>query len=234
MRRIARGLGVAAAVLILVLPRVAAPQSPGDEPFAGTTKVAPENPVWAKWRGVEIEIHRDVKLLHDCRAGSTCPAPAMRFLEIIDDARGRVGRDRIEAVNSAVNGAVAFMTDWEQWGVADRWSPPLETFSTRLGDCEDFAIAKYVALGEAGMAADDLRLVVVQVRGQPARDYHVLSTARDGGHWLLLDSLRPAIVDDMEATEYTPRFLIDHRGVREYIQPGNLFIGDACVERPAG
>jgi predicted transglutaminase-like cysteine proteinase len=219
---------------MLVLPGVASAQSPGDEPFAGTTKVAPENPVWAKWRGVEIEINRDLKVLHDCRAASACPAPAMRFLEIIDDARHRLGRDRIEAVNNAVNGAIGFMTDWEQWGVADRWSAPLETFSTRFGDCEDFAIAKHVALGEAGMAADDLRLVVVQVRGQPPRDYHVLSTARDNGHWLLLDTLRQAIVDDVEATEYTPRFVIDHRGVREYMRPGNLLISDACVERPAG
>ena len=38
-----------------------------------------------------------------------------------------------------------------QWGVPDRWSPPLETLATGRGDCEDYAIAKYVALTAAGI-----------------------------------------------------------------------------------
>ena len=45
------------------------------------------------------------------------------------------------------------MSDLAQWGVIDRWSAPLETFTTGRGDCEDYAIAKYVALTAAGVAA---------------------------------------------------------------------------------
>ena len=54
------------------------------------------------------------------------------------------------------------MSDLAQWGVADRWSAPLATLTSGRGDCEDYAIAKYVALIEAGFAEDDVRLVIVR------------------------------------------------------------------------
>ena len=38
------------------------------------------------------------------------------------------------------------------------------TFNTGAGDCEDYAIAKYVALQTAGISAEDLRIVVVHGR----------------------------------------------------------------------
>jgi predicted transglutaminase-like cysteine proteinase len=43
-----------------------------------------------------------------------------------------------------------------------RWSTPLERFTTRRGDCEDYAIAKYVALKLAGVDDEDLRLIIVR------------------------------------------------------------------------
>jgi predicted transglutaminase-like cysteine proteinase len=49
-----------------------------------------------------------------------------------------------------------------QWGVADRWSPPLEAFSTGRGDSEDYAIAKYVALRAAGVPKQDVKFVIVR------------------------------------------------------------------------
>ena len=38
---------------------------------------------------------------------------------------------------------------------------PLETFTTGRGDCEDYTIAKYVALRAAGIAQEDVKLIVV-------------------------------------------------------------------------
>ena len=46
--------------------------------------------------------------------------------------------------------AIRYVSDYAQHGEADRWSAPLATFATGKGDCEDYAIAKYVALREAG------------------------------------------------------------------------------------
>jgi hypothetical protein len=46
-------------------------------------------------------------------------------------------------------------------GVPDRWSSPLETLTTGRGDCEDYAIVKYVALLNVGIKRQDVKLVLV-------------------------------------------------------------------------
>ena len=38
----------------------------------------------------------------------------------------------------------------------------IATLTTGFGDCEDYAIAKYVALVEAGVAAEDVRLIIAR------------------------------------------------------------------------
>jgi hypothetical protein len=48
------------------------------------------------------------------------------------------------------------MEDLVQYGEVDVWNSPLVTFNTAAGDCEDYAIAKYVALQMAGISAEDL------------------------------------------------------------------------------
>jgi predicted transglutaminase-like cysteine proteinase len=65
-------------------------------------------------------------------------------------------------INRAINLAIRPMSDLAQWGVEDRWTAPLATLASGLGDCEDYAIVKYVALSEAGIAAEDVKLVVVR------------------------------------------------------------------------
>jgi predicted transglutaminase-like cysteine proteinase len=45
------------------------------------------------------------------------------------------------------------VSDLAQYGVTELWASPLTTFAAGAGDCEDYAIAKYVALRQAGMAA---------------------------------------------------------------------------------
>ncbi|MGZ5703149.1 MAG: hypothetical protein ACXWIM_19970, partial [Burkholderiales bacterium] len=47
-------------------------------------------------------------------------------------------------------------------GRGDLWSPPIETLQTHRGDCEDYAIVKYVALLQAGRFHDDMKIVVLR------------------------------------------------------------------------
>jgi predicted transglutaminase-like cysteine proteinase len=97
-----------------------------------------------------------------------------------------------------------------QHGVPDLWSSPLVTFTSGQGDCEDYAIAKLVALRELGFADDDLRLLVVFERGAPA--LHAVAAVRFEGRWLVLDNRRLAMIDLAEARfawqvalQYEPR-----------------------------
>ena len=85
------------------------------------------------------------------RAGSIAPQRARTFLDIIAQGRARTGRARIGFINRAINLAIRPVSDLAQWSVLDRWSAPFDTLTSGLGDCEDYAIAKYVALTQAGI-----------------------------------------------------------------------------------
>src|SRR3990167_5069528 len=72
--------------------------------------------------------------------------------------------ERLRKVNDFVNRAVRFGTDAAIWGKPDYWATPLETLSLGRGDCEDFAIAKYVTLKLLGVAGEKLRLTYVKAK----------------------------------------------------------------------
>ena len=65
----------------------------------------------------------------------------------------------------------------------------------------------------AGIRAEDLRIVVVlELNGEG----HAIASVRLDGHWLILDNQRMAMVEDINARSYRPRFVIDQSGVMEY------------------
>jgi len=65
----------------------------------------------------------------------------------------------------------------------------------------------------AGIPTEDLRIVVVlELNG----DGHAVASVRLDGHWLILDNQRMAMVEDVNAGTYRPRFVIDASGVMEY------------------
>src|SRR6478672_3881461 len=88
-----------------------------------------------------------------------CVSPAaLRFLAIVDNAKAREGRASLGEINRAINLAIRPMSDLAQHGAIDVWSSPLATFTSGAGDCEDYAIAKFVALRLAGILLDDVRM----------------------------------------------------------------------------
>jgi predicted transglutaminase-like cysteine proteinase len=99
--------------------------------------------------------------------------------------------------------------------VPDKWSAPLETFTTHKGDCEDYAIAKYVALIEAGIAADDVKLMIVH--NTAAHEDHAVTAARLDGAWIVLDNRWLRLVEDKAMPEAVPLFALDSEGVRRYL-----------------
>ena len=190
----------------------------GKEPFGLFTFRAPEGILWSKWHGIESDITKEQAVLTSCRAKAEgCPSYAAQFLRLINAVKAQSGRGQLDEANRAVNMAIRYMSDYAQHGEADRWSAPLATFATGKGDCEDYAIAKYVALSEAGFPRDDLQLVLV--RDRAVRQDHAVLAARLDGRWLILDSRRSELMDDADAKSFTPLFAIDHRGVQLFAAP---------------
>jgi predicted transglutaminase-like cysteine proteinase len=184
----------------------------GTEPFGLSAFRAPEGLPSRKWRGVEADMIKEEKVLERCRADAEgCPSHAAQFLRLINAVKSKSGRAQLDEANRSVNAAIRYVTDFTQFGEADRWSAPLATFATAKGDCEDYAIAKYVALRDAGFPIDDLRVMLV--RDRTLRQDHAVLAARLDGRWLILDSLRAELIEDSRVPNFTPIFAIDHRGV---------------------
>jgi len=180
------------------------------EPVAGQ--------VAAKWRAVEADIDREQKVLARCHEQEPCPVVAQELLDIVAEGAGRSGRARVGLINRAVNLAITPASDEAQWGVADHWSPPFETLQTHRGDCEDYAIVKYVALLQAGLSHDDVKIVIL--RNLLPKEDHAAVAARVDGQWRILDNRHLALVRDTEMVGSIPKFVLDEDGTRRFV-PSN-------------
>jgi predicted transglutaminase-like cysteine proteinase len=187
------------------------------EPFGLSTSTLSFGGLREKWRDLERQLDDERVQLALCDGDrERCVSPAaLQFLAIVDTARTREGRARLGEINRAINLAVRPMSDLAQYGAADVWSSPLATFGSGAGDCEDYAIAKFAALRHAGIAPDDLRIVIMH---DTVRDEdHAVAAARLDGHWLMLDNRRMAMIEDADVRNYRPTFVIDQRGVMQYV-----------------
>ncbi len=185
------------------------------EPFGLNTVPMANGEVLSKWIGVEADIRAENDILSRCRASEElCPVAARRFLEIVKQGQAQTGRARIGIINRAINLAISPMSDLTQWGVIDRWSAPLVTLTTGRGDCEDYAIAKYVALKQAGVAAEDVKLVIV--RDLAVGGDHAVVAVRFDGHWVILDNRRLTLVEDRQIRQTVPLFVLSQSGVRKF------------------
>jgi predicted transglutaminase-like cysteine proteinase len=179
------------------------------EPVAGE--------VAARWRVIETDIDREQQVLARCRAQEACPVVAQNLLDIVAEGAGRSGIARVGLINRAVDLAITPTSDQAQWGVTDHWSPPFETLRTHRGDCEDYAILKYVALLQAGLSRDDVKIVILH-NLLPKED-HAVTAARVDGQWLILDNRRLALVHDTEMVGSIPKFVLDEDGTRPFVPP---------------
>src|SRR5262245_59782283 len=191
---------------------------PAGKPSNSTAMTLGE--ISTKWSELQSRIRADEIAIAACSSNQGVCSPATRrFLSIVDVGRHREGRIRLGWLNRAVNMAIRSMSDWAQYGYADFWASPLQTLGSGAGDCEDYAIVKYVALRELGVVPDDLRLVIVQ--DEKREIGHAVVAVRYEQRWLILDNRTMSILDADDVRDYRPLFA----------QQGTRAVATAAVER---
>jgi predicted transglutaminase-like cysteine proteinase len=197
--------------------RPSAQPSKDAQPFALDAEPVKEGDVLGKWDGLTADVRTENETLARCRTDAVhCPAAAKKFLDVIADGRAHDGRARVGVVNRDINLAIRPTSDLAQWGVMDRWSAPLATLASGRGDCEDYAIAKYVALREAGVPKNDVRFVIV--RDLMSSIDHAVLAARVDDKWLVLDNRRLMLTEDKAmARSMLPLFVFDESGVKRFM-----------------
>ncbi|HEY3148735.1 MAG TPA: transglutaminase-like cysteine peptidase, partial [Dongiaceae bacterium] len=114
--------------------------------FGLETQLLTQGEVLNKWNHARAEIAQELQIVDRCRTTDVCPAAARRLIDLSAEGAGRNGRARVGLINRAVDTAISPASDEAQWRVPDHWSSPLETLQSGRGDCEDYAIVKYLAL----------------------------------------------------------------------------------------
>lgn len=127
--------------------------------------------------------------------------------------------DKLNHVNRFFDEFLRYRTDDQNYGVKDYWAPLGETLARGTGDCEDYAIAKYITLRLAGVDDQKLRLIYVkaQIGGprSPVYEAHMVLGyyATPESEPLILDSLVSLVQKASMRTDLKPVFSFNSEGL---------------------
>ena len=139
-----------------------------------------------------------------CRAGAAeCRLGEWR--KALDGLRGRDRQDQLRAVNRLIN-RVPYAADDANYGVADHWAAPDEFFA-KGGDCEDYAIAKYLSLKAVGIPPGAMRILVLY--DERRRAPHAVLIVSLNGVSYVLDNTTDEIVDARRIHHFRPIYSIN-------------------------
>jgi predicted transglutaminase-like cysteine proteinase len=130
-----------------------------------------------------------------------------RWMAFLKGLRGADRMTQIRLVNAYMNEA-PYITDPENWGVRDYWESPGE-FMAKFGDCEDYAIIKYMSLKKLGFHIDEMR--VVAVRDLNLRIGHAVLAVYLDGKAYILDNQIEQVVRASTIHHYDPVFSINEK-----------------------
>jgi predicted transglutaminase-like cysteine proteinase len=130
-----------------------------------------------------------------------------KWLGPLDALRDKDKTTQINEVNKLMNQA-DYVQDQVNWGISDYWASPGE-FLAKFGDCEDYAIAKYMALKYLGFPADHMR--VVAVKDLNLKVGHAILAVYFDDHIEILDNQIKIVVDSRKIRHYEPVYSINEK-----------------------
>lgn len=96
---------------------------------------------------------------------------AKAWFKMVNEAQQASEKQKLEKVNTFFN-LFNFVDDKVLWGDSNYWATPMEFIGVSAGDCEDFSIAKYFTLLQAGVPEDKLRITMVKATS--VNQYHMV------------------------------------------------------------
>jgi predicted transglutaminase-like cysteine proteinase len=126
-----------------------------------------------------------------------------KWREILASDKNMSEPAKLELVNRFFN-ALPFVSDLEHWGKMDYWATPLEFMQSNGGDCEDFAIAKYLTLRELGVPTERLRITYVNALTLNQAHMVLAYYATPDAEPLVLDNLKASILPASQRADLVP------------------------------
>ena len=152
--------------------------------------------------------------LQKCRPTPTNKCHLARWRIFLAKIAERPEREKLELVNAYLNKWL-YLLDPVNYGVKDYWATPKQ-FMLRNGDCEDYAIAKYMSLAHLGFPKDKMRVLVLQDLN--LQTPHAVLLVEIDGEILMLDNQISKVISADRVKHYKPIYSINenawwlHRG----------------------
>lgn len=156
-----------------------------------------------KWTGVLSRFQSEIAEDETCASAERCDHE--RWRRFIASLEGRKPIDQIRAVNREFN-RHRYVLDPVNYGVPDYWATPFQ-FIRLDGDCEDYAIAKFMALRALGFENEMLRVVVL--RDLNLKLAHAILVVYHEGRIFVLDNQISDIVETSAIRHYRPIYSVN-------------------------
>lgn len=98
------------------------------------------------------------------RYGNGASSTVAAWRKMVEESRSLSEVEKLNKVNAFFNRHMLYEADSLIWQLEDYWATPLEFMGRGSGDCEDFAIAKYITLRLLGINDPSLRLIYVRAK----------------------------------------------------------------------
>ncbi len=158
--------------------------------------------LFPKWRGALQRFEDELKSCGSGRCKTT------QWQALIEGLRGKDVMTQLREINVEMNDR-RYVTDPVNWNLPDYWATPFQ-FLRKNGDCEDYAISKYLALRDLGVAIDDMRIVVLNDLN--LRIAHAVLAVYVNGEPYILDNQISRVVPATAIRHYQPVYSINETG----------------------
>lgn len=130
-----------------------------------------------------------------------------KWLDFIDTLKDKDKTVQVAEINKLMNQA-DYVQDQTNWGISDYWASPGE-FLSKFGDCEDYAIAKYMALKYLGFPPEKMRIVAV--KDLNLKVGHAILAVYLDDQVAILDNQIKIVVDSRKIRHYEPVYSINEK-----------------------
>ncbi len=206
-------LAFALLIALSILPGTA--QAAGWNVF-GTNEIQSKKLTkFKKWTGTLERYSTEAPSeLQACKVTPTNQCHMARWRIFLKKIANQPPAEQLNLVNTYVN-KWAYELDPVNYGVKDFWATPKQ-FMARNGDCEDYAIVKYMSLLHLGFPKDKMRILVLE--DQNLKVGHAVLLVNLDGKVLMLDNQISKVIEANRVKHYKAIYSINesawwlHRG----------------------
>ncbi|PCI33184.1 MAG: hypothetical protein COB54_05415 [Alphaproteobacteria bacterium] len=204
-------IGLFLSMLVMAAPQATALSTTSEQPglFGSHETMSRQLYAFKKWNSalnrIKEDLEKDPVPTAVCRKTRDQKCYQQAWQDLLAFLKDKPADRQIAEINILINKA-PYITDIINWGVPDYWAS-LRQFFKKDGDCEDYAIAKYISLKELGFDADLMRIVVVQDTNLDVP--HAILVVSLNGTRLILDNQISYVVKEKAVLHYRPFYSIN-------------------------